>query len=113
MESEFDPGRGTLGTRMKRTAPAGLADKVMGEVLYFERRRIYRRLVVAMILRSAVFLVILLLMLLPVISHGIRVDDVWRSVQGLEHGGVRMLNDLYFLAPLIVLLFVRRLFAIK
>ena len=113
MENEFEPIRGNIGARMKRTASADLTDKVMDEVLRFERRRVFRRLVLVIALRSAVFLMIPVFLLLPVVSHGISVDAAWKSLQGLGHGGVRLLNDLYFLTPLIVLLFVRRLFAIK
>ena len=121
MESEFEPIRGALGKRLKRTAPADLADKVMGEVLRMEQRRVYRRLVIVMTLRSAVFVAVLLLLLLPLVSGfgsgsgsgGIRIDFGLRALEGLESGGRWMLNNFYFLLPLMVLLFVRRLFAIK
>lgn len=113
MENEFEPLRGALGKRMKRTAPADLAGKVMEEVQRLERRRVYRRLVLVLTLRSAVFVVVLLLLLLPLISQGIRVDAAWKTVQGLKHGGEQALNSLYFVTPLIVLLLVRRIFAIK
>ena len=116
MDNELEPIRGTLGARMKRRAPADLTDKVMGEVVRLEQRRAYRRLVLAMTLRSAVVVGVLLLLLLPPVlrlASGVRIDFSLRTLQGLGHGGRWMLDNFYFLAPVIVLLVVRRLFAIK
>ena len=115
MDSEFESMRGILGKLPERTAPAGFTDKLMDEVQWMERRRIYRRVVLTLILRSAVFVAVFLSLALPVASF----LDLgwagagWHLVDALGQSEKWVAGHVYFLFPLGILVFVRRLFAIK
>ncbi len=101
----------------EQSAPDGFTDKVMEEVQWMGRRRIYRRVVLTLVLRSMVFVGILLSLVLPVAFS----DDFdfgwagagWHVVEALGQSGKWVAGHVYFLFPLGILVFVRRLFAIK
>jgi hypothetical protein len=95
MDSEFESMRAVLSKLPERTAPAGFTGKLMEEVGQIERRRIYRRLVLVLVI------------------HGFRIDVNWNGIGELEQAGREVLDHVYFLFPFVVLLFARRLFGIK
>ena len=115
MDSELESMRGILGKLPERPAPVGFTDKLMDEVRQMERRRIYRRVVLTLVLRSIVFVGVLLSLVLPVASS---VDfgwagAGWRAVEALGQAGKWVVGHVYFLFPLLVLFLVRRMLAIK
>jgi hypothetical protein len=113
MDSEFESMRAVLGKLPERTAPAGFTGKLMEEVGQIERRRIYRRLVLVLVLRSVVLVGLLLALVIPLVIHGFRIDVNWNGIGELEQAGREVLDHVYFLFPFVVLLFARRLFGIK
>lgn len=113
MDSEFESMRGILGKLPEQTAPAGFTDKLMEEVQWMERRRIYRRVVLTLVLRSVVFVGILSSLFLPMVSSVSWAGAGWHVIEVLAQSGKWVAGHVYFLLPLIVLVFVRRVFAIK
>lgn len=85
----------------------------MTEVQEIERRRIYRRIVLAMILRSVVIVGVLLSLLLPAASSAGWGGAASRTVEALTQAGKWVGEHVFFLLPLLVLFLARRVFAIK
>jgi hypothetical protein len=115
MDSEFESMREMLGRLPEEAAPTGFTGRLMEEVQEIGRRRIYRRLVLAMVLRSAVIVGVLLSLLVPVASSvgpgG--AGAAWHMVEAFAQAGKWVGAHVYFLPPLLVLFLARRMFAIK
>jgi hypothetical protein len=113
MDSEFESMRGMLGKLPERAVPNDFTGKLMAEVRQIERRRIYRRLVLAMILRSVVIVGVLLSLLLPAAFSVGWGGAAWHAVESFAQAGKWVGAHVYFLLPLLVLFLARRMFAIK
>lgn len=111
----------------KKTAPAGFTETVMQQVRELEKRRIYRRLVLTIVLRTALFIFLLLLLVLPLALRWINIgapqitidgswftlDGLWRLIGEAGQWAAGLQQNAYLLLPLLVLLFGRKAIAIK
>jgi hypothetical protein len=112
MDKEDELFRSLL-SNTRKTASAGFTETVMREVRAMEERRIRRRLILAIILRTAFFTGLFVLLVVPVVIRGISVDELLRLQKEVAEGIAGVLKNAYFLLPLAVLWIGRKLFAIK